>query len=456
MSGKWVFRLWVAAALTVVLCGTVVVTAWLVAQAFKGTPALSPRQAELVLAVADFPGLARRAVREVVGKVRGNPTTLLVDRREAEQPHWTRSFPSPADPGYLLFSGVDRTARHSVVQLIRIADGTVLGAWTPDWAALHAAASVKRWGPRFVAADMRALHPLLLDDGSIVFNTEASMVRLPACGGPPAWVLDKVMHHSLERGLDNDLWAPSVADEPFPQNPWLHERLRQDSLARVSLDGRLLENRSFATILEENGLRAMLLGTSGVTVNDDPIHLNEIAVARSDGRAWQRGDLLVSSRHLSAVFLYRPSTGRILWHRQGPWMNQHSAAFLDGHRISIFDNHVFGGSPDHAPFVTPGEINRVLVYDFETDAVTEPFASLLAVAKPVTLTEGRAQVLADGGLFVEESNLGRHLRFTTDRLLWSRVNDYDNDHIGIVSWSRYMTADEVNVPLRALAACGPS
>ena len=457
MNAKWRGRLWVAAALAVVWTVTVIVTAWLVGQAMKGTPALSSSQADLVLAVADFPGLARRAVREVAGRFLGDPTTLLVARAVAEQPQWSRTFPAAGDPGYLLFSGVDPASRHSAVQLIRIADGAVMARWNPDWRALHAQATEKKWGPRFVASDMRALHPLLLDDGSIVFNTEASMVRLQACEARPMWVLDTVMHHSVEKALDESVWAPSVSEEAFPQNAWLHDRLRPDSLARVSLDGRLLENRSFATILEENGLRAMLLGTSGGQVNEDPIHLNQISVAPSDGRHWQRGDLLVSARHLSAVFLYRPSTGRILWHRQGPWMNQHSAAFVDDHRISVFDNDVFGGAPDSDPFVSPGEINRVIVYDFDTNATSEPFASLLAEAKPVTLTEGRAQLLADGGLFIEESNFGRHLRFTSDRLLWSRVNDYDKDRIGIVSWSRYLTAEEASVPLRALASrpCNP-
>ena len=248
---------------------------------------------------------------------------------------------------------------------------------------------------------------------------------MSACGTSATWVLDALMHHSVEKALDDGVWAPSVSDEAFSDNPWLRAHLRPDALAHVSLDGRLLERRSFADVLEANGLRPLLLGTSGLRMNEDPLHLNEIAVARGDGRAWQRGDLLVSARHLSTVFLYRPSTNRIIWHRQGPWLNQHAAQFVDDHRISVFDNHVFGGAPDEAPFVRQGETNRVLVYDFDTDTVNEPFAALLAEARPMTLTEGRARLLPDGGLFVEDTTNGRLLRFTADRLLWSRVNDFE-------------------------------
>jgi hypothetical protein len=75
----------------------------------------------------------------------------------------------------------------------------------------------------------------------------------------------------------------------------------------------------------------------------------------------------------------------------------------------------------------------------------------LSSARPVTLTEGRAQILHDGGLFVEETNYGRLLRFSEDALLWTLINDYDARRIGLLSWSRYLSAEEVRAPLKALA-----
>jgi hypothetical protein len=454
VSDRTLFRLWLAGLVLLAWVATVLGTAHLVLQASRRDPSRLDARSSFVLAVANYPHLLAQALRETAGGAVGEPTTLLVSRAAVERPWWVRRFPAPEDPGYLLFSGVDAERKQSAVRLVRIADGAVLGRWDPDWKVLHAKATPKAWSPSFAYTDMRAFHPLLLDDGSIVFNTEESMVRMPACGTSATWVLDALMHHSVEKDADDSVWAPSVSDQPYSDNPWLRAHLRPDALAHVSLDGRLLERRSFADILEANGLRALLLGTSGLRMNEDPIHLNEIVVAPQDGRFWQRGDLLVSARHLSTVFLYRPSTNRILWHRQGPWLNQHAARFLDDHRISVFDNYVFGGAPDDAPFVMQGETNRVLVYDFDTSTVSEPFAALLAAAKPATLTEGRARLLPDGGLFVEDTNNGRLLRFTADRLLWSRVNDFDKTRIGFLSWSRYLTADEAAAPLRALAA-GP-
>ena len=112
---------------------------------------------------------------------------------------------------------------------------------------------------------------------------------------------------------------------------------------------------------------------------------------------------------------------------------------------------MYGGTRGHA-FFSPNDINRVILYDFDTKQVSQPFAAMLGEAKPMTITEGRARVLPDGGLFVEETNNGRHLRFTRDRLLWSRVNDYDENRIGAVAWSSYLTAEEASAPLKALAS----
>jgi hypothetical protein len=179
--------------------------------------------------------------------------------------------------------------------------------------------------------------------------------------------------------------------------------------------------------------------------------MNEIKVANRDSQYWKKGDLLISARGLSSVFLYRPATRKILWHQTGPWMNQHSADFVDDHRISVFDNNVIIYAPKEYSFLSPSDTNRVLVYDFESKQVSQPFASLLATMRPITISQGRARILPDGGLFIEETESARHLRFTQNKLLWSRVNDYDEKRIGAVAWSRYLTEDEASSTLRALS-----
>ncbi|MDO8206380.1 MAG: arylsulfotransferase family protein [Gallionella sp.] len=451
----WKFWLWLTAAVSAVLIVAVISTAWAVRHVIiKGGVRLSENQARMVIAVAEFPGLVFSAVKEVRDRFGDDPSPLLMDRKTTEQPYWVRSFPSPKDTGYLLFSGVDPVAKHSIVQLIRISDGAQVARWDPDWVAIFETITEKKLESKGSPLEARAMHPVLLADGDIIFNNFTSLVRLSPCNSKPVWVFDEVMHHSNEIDESGSaLWVPSVAQDGLADNPWLRDKIRDDALAHVSTDGRLLEKRSFARILRDNGMESMLLGMSGLQINSDPIHINQIKAAHQDSRYWQRGDLLISARHLSTLFLYRPSTDKIIWHQTGPWMNQHSVDFVDDHSISVFNNNVVSGPiTGKQMFMKPGDTNQVLVYDFDTKQVSQPFAALLAQARPVSVTEGRARLLPDGGLFLEDTNYGRDMRFTKDRMLWSRVNDYDNKRIGAVSWSRYLTAEEASMPLKALAS----
>ena len=454
----WGFWLWLTAVMLTTLIVAVIVTAWAVHHAMTRGPKLSPAQSRFVMSLAEFPGLVRVAIEQQLHSVGTDPVLLLIDKGDKEQMHWLRSFPSLVDSGYLLLSGVDPLAKSSTVQLIRISDGISVARWEPDWPEIYTHITSKKFVPAGSPAAAQAGHPLLLADGDIVFNTQTSLVRMSPCSHRPVWVLDEVMHHSIELDSSGAIWVPSVSEDGFSDIPWLRDRIRDDSLTLISTDGKVLENRSFVRILRDNGLQALLLGTYGASlIGDpmligDPIHINQIRVATRDSQYWMRGDLLISARHLSTIFLYRPSTGKIIWHQTGPWMNQHSVDFVDNHRISVFDNNVIAGVPNEHAFLRPSDTNQVLVYDFSTRKVTQPFAALLAEARPLTVTDGRARILPDGGLFIEETKNGRHLRFTQDRLLWSRVNDYDDKRIGTVSWSTYLTAEEASVPLKALAS----
>jgi len=426
------------------------VTAWAVRHVLvKGGTRFTEAQADMVLAIASFPGQTKLALQQVVGMLKDEPTRLLLTTADVAKEYWTRRFPAPEDDGYLLFSGVERGAKHASIALLRISDGKVLARWQPDWDEVIRQTHENKYS-NITKTNVMPIHPLLLPDGDVVFNTWETMARVGICESKPKWVLGDVAHHSNELDENGNIWAPSIATGAFPDNPWLGDQIRDDALAEISPDGKLLRKISFSKIMRENGLEALEFGTKGLRIHDDPIHMNQISIAPSTTEHWQKGDLLISTRNMSTIFLYRPSTGRIIWHQTGPWMNQHSAAFLGDHQISVFDNNVIVEQGINS-FLTPNSINRVMVYDFKTKQVSEPYAKLLEEAKPISVTQGRAQILNDGGLFFEETTLGRHLRFTKDKLLWSRVNDYDDKRIGMVAWSRYLTAEEVAKPLEAIS-----
>jgi hypothetical protein len=414
---------------------------------------LSETQREWVTTLADLPNLVRSAFTQVqVVSQMGVAPELLIPRASTEKSYWVSQFPAPEDNGYLLFSGVRANAQQTVIELIRIADGQVLQQWKPDLTALHNQRRERKEAPKGSAQATRFFHPLPLPDGSVVVNTSGSLIRFSACQDVPTWVLDEVLHHSNELDAQGRIVSNGVVHNGFQNNRHLQQQARDDALTWVSPDGQLVEQRAFSDILIENGLEALLLGFSRYVMSDDPIHLNQITPALTDGLAWRRGDLLISARHLSTVFLYRPSTNKIIWHQTGPWLNQHSVAFVGQQKIVVFSNHVYGADPKNA-FLRPDDHNRVFLYDLITQEVSEPWQALLASAQPRTVTEGRVQVLADGGLFLEETNQGRYLRFSRDRLLWSWANELDAHTLGAVSWSRYLSPTEAQPLLTALAQC---
>jgi hypothetical protein len=207
-----------------------------------------------------------------------------------------------------------------------------------------------------------------------------------------------------------------------------------------------------------------LFGQSDKRRYEEPIHLNDIQPAVADGDFWKKGDLLISARNMSTIFLFRPSTNTILWYKTGPWIHQHDVNFIDSHRISVFGNDdlVFGnyvsmGLPLEGVFLNERKTNEFYVYDFKTNSIATPFTSLLAENDVRTLTQGRASMGNDSSLFVEETDRGRLLRFLNGRLLWSRVNWYDKSRIGNLSWSRYESPADVDqfIKLTTQTRCVP-
>jgi hypothetical protein len=440
-------RISIACGLALAFLLTVLGTAAVIRSAEVGGRLFSANQSKFVISFAEFPVLVRNSFVAVLSLLSADPLHLLIDKKGSEKPSWVRKFPAADDPGYLLFSGADRKKRQSLVMLIRVSDGSTIVQWTPDWKAIYRAAGLGEDELKHA----QAIHPLLMDNGDIVFNTMGSLlIRLTPCSTNPAWVLHVPATHSNELDPAGNIWTIETDNSPtdFPQFKQLKGGYTDNALLLVSPSGRIIRKISFSRVLHDNGLDALLFGANGDRPNVDPLHLNEVQPAYSDSKYWKSGDLLISSRNLSTIFLFRPSTGQVIWHQTGPWLNQHSAQFVDGHRISVFDNHTFPTSD--TGFLPRSDSNHVIVHDFETGTDSEPFSRLLAEARPMTLSEGRAQLLPDGGLFLEETNLGRILRFTKERLLWSYVNDYDSGRIGVLAWSRYLSAGEAKKTVTAL------
>ena len=339
-----------------------------------------------------------------------------------------------ADAGYALISPFDPARGRSVVQLLRLSDGAVAHEYLPDVDAANARS-------RFASAHIdvrrdkdaprnRLMHPLLLTDGGLVVHDSSPLARYDACG-KLVWALDGIFHHSTEQAADGSLWVPYRY--PVPREPRVPATFWDDSLAHIGLDGKLIHIERVADILERNGLSRMWRARPYA---DDPFHLNDIQPVLEDGRFWRRGDLFLSLRNLSTVALYRPSTGKILWHADGPWRFQHDVTILDDHRISVFDNNSLIGYPDGAV----NGVNRLIVHDFASGADSAPWAAGFERNHIATRAQGRATPLPDGDAVVEETEQGRLLRIAPDGAVrWTYISADDQQRRMALAWARYLS-----------------
>jgi hypothetical protein len=187
-----------------------------------------------------------------------------------------------------------------------------------------------------------------------------------------------------------------------------------------------------ADVLDANGLGELWRSHP---YSDDPFHLNDVQPILSSGPYWQKGDLLLSLRNLSTILLYRPSTGKVLWHRTGPWAMQHDVSVIDDHRISVFNNNWRVAWPE-------GEVdgtNRVAVYDFATDKVTFPMDKVMRALDINTRAQGRATPLPGGDFMIEETERGRVLRAAPDGTVrWLYTSATPDGKRLQLRWSRYI------------------
>jgi hypothetical protein len=448
VTSKLLFITWLLTVGCLIVFVSFTMGAWVFRHISTGGERIPQAIQPAIEKLAKVPGLIKQAVVEVRDEITGKPSALLIPKDKAMQANWVHKFPAPDDDGYLLLSGLSKEENQSIVQLIRIADGEVIAKWIPDWSYIDGHTTEHRFAPKGSPKNYRAFHPLLLGDGSIIFNTGGSLVRQSLCSSKPSWVLDYPYHHSIELSpTGKSIWAPSVTEVFSTDNPILKDQLRDDSLSEVSLDGRVLQNLSFSKILNEINMIAHMLGSTGAKLILDPIHINQITPALSNGPYWQRGDLLISARHTSTVYLYRPATGKIIWYQQGPWLNQHSAHFYDDHGIAVFGNDVYGRTLT-SPFIYQEGHNQIYLFNFKTAQTKKLQLDALSKAKPMTITEGRSRVFEDGSIYIEETNNGRLLRLSSSgRLMWSYINTYDKDYLGAVSWSRYLTRKELHTTI---------
>ncbi|TXN35963.1 hypothetical protein FVB32_15495 [Flagellimonas hymeniacidonis] len=336
--------------------------------------------------------------------------------------------------------------------LLDINNGNVIKQWSPDNQMLYLKAYNEK-NPEKPAkdSDLYFMHAYMDKDSSLLFTAQlTSLLAKIDKNSELLWLKnDQVYHHTIEGDSDNNIY---VCTRPFLSQqydflPGDHDTykttLMDDHITVLKKDtGEETFSKSVIQILVDNGYLDLIL-YKGQTISD-PIHLNDIQPAPYDSEYWKKGDLLISCRNISTVFLYRPETDKIIWLKHGPWYNQHDADFYGKDSIVVFGNDVIREESRVDSRITTSNLsfskarphNQAYFYSFGKDSVSTPYTKLFESENIRTITSGRCDILPNGDIFIEETNNGRIVIGDSISKKIEYVKRLDKDHISSLFWSR--------------------
>ncbi len=343
------------------------------------------------------------------------------------------------DSGYLLISAYSKKHNQVVVKLFSMAKSEVIFIWVPP------IKQILERTPKFVSGTntyttYRVQHPLLLEDGDLIFTSgEGPMVRINSCGNI-IWILEHHFHHSIE--LDHFGNIITCSKLGGDQNATVFP-VRDDGVAVVSPMGDIINEYSIAKLMLENGYKTLMYGIG--RFEKDRFHLNDAQPILRETNDANVGDILLSIRNLSSVALLDPRNGNIKWLKTGPWLNQHDINQLQDGRYSIFGNDIVRGYKEKGNKLAEDGKSDIYIYDPIRNVVSQPYASIMNKEKIASRTEGRSRILSNRDAYIEQTNSSRLLRISQDKVRWEYVNAVSEDTVGALHWSRYYANKEIDL-----------
>ncbi len=300
--------------------------------------------------------------------------------------------------------------------------GATLHHWDIDPAALWPSSPHTDSGAGLFNVPTNYIHgSYLFENGDLLFNIEFLGLARIRSNGEVVWRLDLRTHHSVARDDDGNFWVCMVRwieteAQRAGRFKGLELPLAEDCVVKVSPDGEVLQTVSMLETVYDSDMRE-LLWKIGAVQHGDALHLNDVeplsASMADQYPLFDPGDLVVSLRHIDAVFVFDPGTREVKWSAHEPFMRQHDPDFIGDGWISVFDNRndpspdgsVLGGS--RLWLLRPHTGEQRLVYpDPEATSDHErPFYTNIG---------GKAQRFDDGHWLLTEAQYGRIFEIDPD------------------------------------------
>lgn len=333
---------------------------------------------------------------------------------------------------------VTRIARGSEMSVdIVDMDGQSIHSWNVDWFEVWPDADhVAEFYLPKTKPGSHIHGAVVMPDGDLVFNYEHLGLVSLSRDSQVRWRLPYRTHHSVHLHDDGMLWVSGQrfedeADPRFPQRPPPFDKY---TILRVNpADGSIVSEWDVADILHDNGYGNLLylvpVNAKGlVQVKDDRLHLNDVEPFPSTMEAgfFGPGDVLVSLRDISTVFVFNTETGKIKFITTGVFSQQHDPDFLDGNRFSTFDNNA-------KPQVKGAYLgSRIVVINAATGDIDVVYEGTRK-QRFYTPYMGKHQWLPNGNILITESLMGRGFEVNAQgEIVWQYINQVGDDLVALV------------------------
>jgi hypothetical protein len=311
---------------------------------------------------------------------------------------------------------------------------------------------------------------LILPDGSVVFVFEyMGLVKLDRCG-KVLWKVAEPAHHSVERAEGGGYWTPGrryVLEEPTARFPPFSPPYFEDTILRISEDGKVLSEKSLVELYYQNDMEALLTATHGSIseqrMNGEIMHLNKVAELGTeragDFPMFAAGDLLLSVRELNMILVVDSQVERVKWWRMGPWIRQHDPEFKAGGTISVFNNNsyktAFGpDNPFNRSHLSIPRISNIIEIHPATDEHRIVYGGAEG-QQMLSVIRGKHELTSRGGLLITEFEGGRVFETDRDgRIVWQFVNRFDQDDVAEITEARIYPPEYFKVPDWSCPAAG--
>lgn len=269
----------------------------------------------------------------------------------------------------------------------------------------------------------------VFEDGSLVLTFDAgnAIARIDACG-KPMWTRKGSFHHSISRDGEGQLvtlleegiaWLDEDTGEITHQLDIVEDLAEYpggDQRATFDIRTRTPDNT-------EQEVRYLM----------DPFHPNDAEPLRAEMAdafpMFEAGDVLISLRELNLVAVIDPQSGRMKWHRHGPWFKQHDPDFEPDGTISVFDNAT-GTGATRILSIRPGEDSVETLFSGSDE---QPFYSW---------RRGKHQLLDDGNILLTEAEGGRVMEVDGNgEPVWQRHMAWDAESNLIITEARFVPGD---------------